>query len=306
MNEEISPRIAFVGSGVMAEAMIGGMVARGVVDPGRIWAAGPRQERGELLSRTHGVRVTTDNLLAVEQADIVVLAVRPKILVTVLGQLRGRLRPDQLVMSILAGARMAQIAAALDHPAVVRCIPNLPCRIHRGMTVWAATPEVTPGARESVRRILETMGKEVYVPDELDVERAGAVSGIGPAVAALFVKALEDGANFIGQSRELARQSVLQTILGTAEMILASPGHIAELIDDVASPGGSTSRALQALQHGRFPAVVTDAMDAAYRRGLELGAELDEQVRGSALAGAQSSRSRNVSVPTTAGSSENS
>ncbi|HEX7182180.1 MAG TPA: pyrroline-5-carboxylate reductase dimerization domain-containing protein [Thermoanaerobaculia bacterium] len=174
---------------------------------------------------------------------------------------------------------MKVIGEGLRHPAVVRCMPNLPCQIHRGMTIWTATPEVTPAARESVRSILQTMGKEIYVSDELDVDRATAVNGTGPAIIAHFVKSLEDAANFIGESRPLARQSVLQTIIGTAEMILASERHTAELIDSVTSPGGTTSRALHVLHQGRFAAILTDAIDGAYRRSLELGVNLEEQVR---------------------------
>jgi pyrroline-5-carboxylate reductase len=147
------------------------------------------------------------------------------------------------------------------------------------MTVWTATPEVGSEARDEVKRILRTMGKEIYVSDELDVDRATAVNGTGPAIIAHFVKSLEDAANFIGEPRALARQSVLETIIGTAEMILASDRHPAELIDSVTSPGGTTSRALHVLQQGRFAAILTDAIDAAFRRTVEMGDQLDEKMR---------------------------
>ena len=277
-REEI--RIGFVGSGVMAEVMIGGLLARGVTPPDHIWASGPRPERAEELRARHGIQATTDNLEAVAHADIVVLAVKPQGLPKVLRQLRGSIRPEHLVMSIIAGARMGVIGSGLDHPAIVRCMPNLPCQIHRGMTIWTATPEVSAPVLERVRHILQTMGKEIYVPDELDVDRATAVNGTGPAIIAHFVKALEDAANFIGESRPLARESVLQTIIGTAELILASNRHVGELIDGVTSPGGTTSRALHVLHQGRFAAVLTDSIDAAYRRSVEMGDKLDEQVRG--------------------------
>lgn len=296
-------RIAFIGSGVMAEVMINGLLTREVTSPERIWAAGPRQERADQLVRTYGVRGTTDNVEAAENADIVVLSVKPQTLAKVLEQIRGSIRHEHLVMSIIAGARMAAIGRALGHPAIVRCMPNLPCQIHRGMTIWTATPEVSPPVREHVRNILQTMGKEIYVPDETDVDRATAVNGTGPALIAHFVKSLEDAANFIGESRSLARRSVLETILGTAEMILASERHVGELIDGVTSPGGTTSRALHVLHQGRFSAVLTDAIDAAYRRTLEMGAKLEEQV---GTAAQSPRRSRKVSSPTTTGSSENS
>ena len=272
------PRIAFIGSGVMAEVMINGLLTSEMTAPESIWAAGPRQERADQLFTTHGVRCTTDNLEAVANADLIVLAVKPQTLAKVLQQIRPKIRQEHLVMSIIAGARMATIGGALGHPAIVRCMPNLPCQIHRGMTIWTATPEVSEPVRGTVRSILQTMGKEIYVPDETDVDRATAVNGTGPALIALFVKSIEDAANFIGESRSLARRSVLETILGTAEMILASDRHVSELIDGVTSPGGTTSRALHVLQNGRFSAVLTDAIDAAYRRTVEMGAKLDEQI----------------------------
>jgi pyrroline-5-carboxylate reductase len=263
----------------MAEVMINGLLTRGVTSPDRIFAAGPRQERAEQLVATYGVRATTDNVEAAGNAEIVVLSVKPQTLAKVLKQIRPSIRQEHLVMSIIAGARMATIGSMLGHPAIVRCMPNLPCQIHRGMTIWTATPEVSEPVRENVRSILQTMGKEIYVPEETDVDRATAVNGTGPALIAHFVKSLEDAANFIGESRSLARRSVLETILGTAEMILASERHVGELIDGVTSPGGTTSRALHVLHQGRFSAVLTDAIDAAYRRTLELGTKLDEQVR---------------------------
>lgn len=272
-------RIAFIGSGVMAEVMINGLLTRHVTSPDRIFAAGPRPERAEQLVASYGVRAGTDNVEAAENADIVVLSVKPQTLAKVLRQIRRSIRQEHLVMSIIAGARMATIGSMLGHPAIVRCMPNLPCQIHRGMTIWTATPEVSEPVRENVRSILQTMGKEIYVPEETDVDRATAVNGTGPALIAHFVKSLEDAANFIGESRSLARRSVLETILGTAEMILRSERHVGELIDGVTSPGGTTSRALHVLHQGRFSAVLTDAIDAAYLRTLELGTKLDEQVR---------------------------
>lgn len=279
MSDLRSSRIAFVGSGVMAEVMISGMLSQGDADRGRIWASGPREERAAQLRDTYGIHAGTDNLEAVRNADIVVLSVKPQTLPKVLPEIRKAIQEHHLVLSIIAGARMKVIGSALGHPAIVRCMPNLPCRIHRGMTVWTATREVRPEAREEVRAILRTMGKETYVSDEMDVDRATAVNGTGPAIIAHFVKSLEDAANFIGEPRPLARESVLETILGTAAMILSSDRHTAELIDSVTSPGGTTSRALHVLQQGKFAAILTDAIDAAFRRTVELGDQLDEKMR---------------------------
>jgi pyrroline-5-carboxylate reductase len=287
------PRIAFLGSGVMAEVMIRGLLARDLASPEHLWAAGPRLERAEHLARTYGVRATTSNLEAVAGADLIVLAVKPAALPALLAEIRGHLRPDHGVMSIVGAVHARAIAQALGRP-VVRCVPSVPCRIGRGLTVWTATPEVPEPVRETVRSLLRTLGKEVYFPDEAQVDRASAAYGTGPALLAQFVKALEDAAVFVGEPRLLARELLLETILGTAEMMLGSGRPPVELSDEVASPGGITSRALHALQQGRFPAVITDAIDAAYRRTLETGSKLDEQLL------------RNLSSPTTAGSSEKS
>jgi pyrroline-5-carboxylate reductase len=289
-----TPSIAFLGSGVMAEVMIRGLLAGDLASPDRVWAAGPRPERAEQLARAYGIRATTDNLEAVANAELVVVAVKPVALPGLLAQIREHLRPDQTVMSIVAAAHATAIARALGRPAVVRCIPSLPCRIGRGLTVWTATPEVPEPVRETVRSLLRTLGKEIYFPDEAQVDRAAAAYGTGPALLAYFVKALEDAAVFVGEPRSLARETLLEVILGTAEMMLGSGGHPIQLVDEVASPGGITSRALHVLQHGRFPAVITDAIDAAYRRTLETGSKLDEELL------------RNLSSPTTTGSSEKS
>jgi pyrroline-5-carboxylate reductase len=275
--------IAFVGSGVMAEVMMRGLLDTGLVAAGRIHAAGPREERAKELQEKYHVNATTDNRQAARAADIIVLAVKPQTLAKVLKELHGTVEARHLVLSIVAGARMNVIASGLAHPAIVRCMPNLPSQIHRGMTVWTATDEVKADQRALVRSMLRTMGEESYVQDELDVDRATAVNGTGPAIVAYIVKALEDAALFIGESRPLARASVLQTIIGTAEMIQRSDRHVAELIDGVTSPGGTTSRALHILSQGRTAAILTDAIEAAFMRSVELGKHLEDQVRDSRL-----------------------
>jgi pyrroline-5-carboxylate reductase len=292
---EAMPRVAFLGSGVMAEVLIRGMLAHGLTSPARIWAAGPRPERAADLVAAHGIHATTSNLEAIGGADLIVLAVKPVVLAEVLPQIRDALRPEHVVVSIVAGARMAAIGGALGREGIVRCVPNLPCRIGSGLTVWTATPEVPAAARETVRSLLRTMGREVFFADEAQVDRATAAYGTGPALLAQFVKALEDAAVYLGEPRTLARELLLETILGTAEMMLASGRPPTELSDQVASPGGLTSRALRELDEGRFPAVLHRAVEAAYRRTLEIGDQLDESLSTDPL--------KNLSSPTTAGSS---
>lgn len=264
--------LGFVGAGVMAETMITGLCAEGM-EGERIVASHRRANRLHELA-AHGIRVSADNREAA-QADVVVLSVKPQTLLPVLAGIAGAVRPDALVLSIVAGARRRMIVGALGHDRVVRCMPNLPCRIRQGMTVWCAGPEISAPDRERVRAILGVMGAAVEVDDEGHIDRATAVSGTGPAIVAHFVKAYLEAAAYIGEPRGVARETVLATLVGTVEMIRQSDGHVAELIDEVTSPGGTTARALQVLKNGRFSAVLTEAVDAAYQRTVELGDALE-------------------------------
>lgn len=266
--------LGFVGTGVMAETMITGLLSEGFA-PARIIASHRRADRVAELQK-HGIKATLDNRVAAT-ADVVVLAVKPQTLMPVLSGIAGALSKDALVLSIVAGARISVIRRALGRQRVVRCMPNLPCRIRKGMTVWCAgDAALSFDERMYVRAVLGVMGKEVEVDDEGHVDRATAVNGTGPAIVAHFVKAFLEAAAFIGEPRGVARETVLETLAGTVEMIRQSDGHVAELIDEVTSPGGTTSRALQVLKNGRFSAVLTEAVDAAYRRTRELGDQLEE------------------------------
>ena len=140
-------------------------------------------------------------------------------------------------------------------------------------------PEVNATEKARIQAVLRVMGEEVSVEEEEHVDRATAVSGTGPAIVAHFVKAYLEAAAYVGLPRAVARQTVLATLQGTVEMLRASDGHVAELIDEVTSPGGTTTRALQVLKNGRFSAVLTESVEAAYLRSRELGDALEARVR---------------------------
>lgn len=276
MNDDF--RIAFVGAGVMAETMIAGLREEGL-PASRILASHRRPERAAELTERHGIEVRLDNASAAADADLVVLATKPQSLPHVLPELHGRLRPDAVLLSIVAGARTALLRDTIGHPRVVRSMPNLPCRIRQGMTVWYASPGLGDADLARVRTVLGVIGSELRVDDEAHVDRATAVSGTGPAVVAHFVKAFLEAAAYIGEPRGLARETVLATLEGTVEMMRRSDLHVAELIDEVTSPGGTTSRALQVMKNGRFSAVLTEAIDAAYARSIEMGEQLERTCR---------------------------
>jgi pyrroline-5-carboxylate reductase len=268
-------RLAVIGTGAMGEAMMAGLVDRRLIDAARVVCSHPRAERRDALVAAHGVGVTADNAAAASTADIVLLAVKPQMLAPVLAELRGTLREDQLVVSVIAGASTHAMATNLQHPAVVRTMPNTPAQIGQGVTVWFATDSVDERGRACVRAMLSALGREFEVHDERQVAMATAVSGTGPTYVFLFIEALTDAAVHLGFPRHVARELVLDTMSGSAEFALRSGRHVAELRDMVTSPGGTSAEALYELEKGRLRTVVSDAVWAAFERTLQLEARLE-------------------------------
>ena len=177
-------RLGFIGAGVMAETMIAGALDGGGFAPERIWASGPREERRNLLQQRHGIHVTADNCEVAANADLLVLSVKPQTLAEVLGELKGRVPAETQVLSIVAGAVLETIRKGLDHAGVARAMPNVPCRIRKGMCVWTGAEGRDA---ERIAQVLRGMGEEIHVEHENDVDRATAVNGTGPAIVAEFV-----------------------------------------------------------------------------------------------------------------------
>jgi pyrroline-5-carboxylate reductase len=272
--------IAFIGSGTMAEAMIQALLRAEEMTPEQIIASGPRSARGETLQARHGVRVTTDNVAAASEADIVVLAVKPQVLPTVLIELHGHVRPAALVISIVAGMPTTTICAGLDHDAVVRTMPNTPAQIGEGMTVWTAPPAVTEAQRAQAQAILQTMGLEMYVAHEDALDMATAVSGTGPTYVFLLMEAMVDAAVHLGFSRRQARPIVLQTVLGSVKFAQQSDLHLAQLRNMVTSPGGTSAEAIYQLEKGGLRTILSKAIWAAYRKSRLLGERAQQPAEG--------------------------
>jgi pyrroline-5-carboxylate reductase len=263
--------LAFIGSGTMAEAMIKGILNNELTDPSRIIASGPRPERGRELEQRYGVRGTTNNKEAAQAGQIVVLSIKPQVLPAILEELRGLIRPHQLVFSIVAGARTETIARGLQHRAIVRVMPNTPAQIGAGMSVWTATPEVTAEQRAQARAILQALGKEIYVEDEDALDMATAVSGTGPTYVFLMMEALVEAAVHLGFSRRVAMDLVTQTVLGSALFAKESGMHFAELRNMVTSPGGTSAEAIYQLEKGGLRTIISKAVWAAYQKSRLLG-----------------------------------
>lgn len=279
-NELQGLTLAFIGGGTMAGAMIHALLRAGEVEPDRIIASEPLAERREELQARYGVRVTADNVAAVGQADIVILAVKPQVLPRVLAELRGHVRPPALVFSIVAGMPIVAISAGLDHAAVVRNMPNTPAQIGAGMTVWTAAPAVAASQRAQARAILRTMGQEMYVTDEDALNMATAVSGTGPTYVFLLMEAMVDAAVHLGFSRRQAHQLVIQTVLGSAQFAQQSDLHLAQLRNMVTSPGGTSAEAIYQLEKGGMRTILSKAIWAAYKKSRLLGERARQPIEG--------------------------
>jgi pyrroline-5-carboxylate reductase len=279
MSPLASRTIATVGSGVMAEAMIAGLLRGHLVEPGQVVASHPRAERREHLAREYGIRVLAGNVEAVEVADVVLLAIKPQMLARVGREIGPALRQGQLVLSIIAGATTAALTGILGHKQVVRSMPNTPARLGRGMTVWYATPDTTADQRAQASALLGALGIELEVDDEKLVAMATAVSGTGPTYVFLVMEALIDAAVHLGFPRHIAHDLVIETLEGSTVFAKQSGLHPAELRNMVTSPGGTSAAALHELESGRLRTVLSEAVWAAYRRTVELGEQLEADVQ---------------------------
>ncbi len=266
--------IVFIGPGVMAEAMIAGILRNHLAEPGQVIASGPRPNRGRELVGRYGIRSSVDNVAAVASADVVVLAVKPQQLKQVLPELEGRLKPEALVLSIIAGAPIEKISGGLGHTAVVRAMPNTPAQIGEGITVWTAAPSVSEAQQAMARQILSALGEEVFLGEEYYLDMATALSGTGPAYVFLFMEAMVDAGVHLGFPRRIAEKLVAQTVRGSVDYYLKRdhPVHLARLRNQVTSPGGTSASALYYLEKAGFRTAISRAVWAAYERSLALGA----------------------------------
>jgi pyrroline-5-carboxylate reductase len=250
----------------MAEAMIAGALEKHLVDSHQIFASHPRPKRVEELAARHGIESTTSNAEAATMADIVILCVKPQRLKAVFNELAGKIRPEQLLVSIVAGATSGAIASRLNHPAVVRAMPNTPAQIGHGITVWSSTEAVKEKQKSQVRALLSALGDEMWFEEERFVDMATAISGTGPAYVFLVMEALIDAAVHLGFSRQDARELVIKTLLGSVLFAEESQKHPAELRNMVTSPNGTSAEALYQLEKGGVRTVFSKAVYAAYQK----------------------------------------
>jgi len=255
----------------MCEAMAQGVLSKKLLSGKSITVSEPRKERRDELKQKLRINVTSNNREAAQSCRILVLSVKPQDLDSVLASLKGTLKPDQMVMSIVAGGRISVISKGLAHGAIVRVMPNTPAQIGEGMSVWTATSDITKRQLNQARIILQALGKELYVNDEKFLDMATAVSGTGPTYVFLVMEAMIDAAVHLGFARHTAYQLVTETIRGSIMYAMKSGKHPAELRNLVTSPGGTSAAALYELEKGGLRTVLSRAILAAYERSKSLG-----------------------------------
>lgn len=264
------PRLAFIGSGVMAEAMIKGLLQKELVKPEQIRCSDPQPQRLEVLQQRYGVLGSRNNREALRDADLGVMSIKPQMFGEVSDELSGVLPESGLLLSIMAGVTTGNIVKRTGHKRVVRVMPNTPAQIGKGVSVWCCTPEVSDGQRELAQQVLRALGTEHFVKREEMLDMATALSGSAPAYVFLFMEALVDAGVHMGFSRQVAKDLVVQTVKGSAEYAELSDHHLADLRNMVTSPGGTTADAIYYLEKGGLRTVLSQAVHAAFLKSKKL------------------------------------
>ena len=271
-----SIRLSFIGCGVMAETMIAGLLRRKIVAPENIVGSHPRDARRKELETRHGIRMFESNSDAAKAVSngsnsAVVLSVKPQRISRVLDDLKDSVPENCLVMSIVAGARMETISDRLGTRRVVRAMPNTPSQIGAGITAWTCDNKVTQDERERVRGLLTALGKQLYVETENMIDMATSLSATGPTYIFMVMEALTDAGVHLGFSRDMAKELVQETMLGSVKFAMDSHKHPAELRNMVTSPGGTSAEAIYQMEKGTLRTVLSKAVYAAYKRAVDLG-----------------------------------
>lgn len=268
--------LAFIGCGVMGESMIAGLLRKQLVDLANIAASHPRENRRAELADRHGIAVFADNVGAAKfvaggENSAIVICVKPQRLQRVLDDLKGVLHPDQLVVSIVAGATIEHLADELGTAKIVRAMPNTPSQIGAGITAWTCTVAVEDAERAHVKELLSALGKELFVETENMIDMATSLSATGPTYIFMVMEALTDAGVHMGFSRDMAKELVQETMLGSVKFAIATHKHPAELRNMVTSPGGTSAAAIYQMEKGTLRTVLSKAVYAAYQRAVELG-----------------------------------
>eukprot|EP00045_Choanoeca_perplexa_P004657 m.39656 g.39656 ORF g.39656 m.39656 type:complete len:377 (+) comp12690_c0_seq1:72-1202(+) len=263
--------VAIVGAGAMAQAMMAGLLRSQVLRTDQITVTDIHQRRLDLFHEKYGVKTTTNNVDAVEQADLIVLAIKPQSLRAFADDVASHVHDDDLVISIMAGCTIATLQQTLKCEHVVRSMPNTPAMVGNSMTVWTCPEETSQEHRDMTSCFVRGFGKELFVGEERYMDMVTALSGTGPAYFSLIMEAMIDSGVHLGLPRNMAKQLVVETLFGTVTLARETDQHPALLRESITSPGGTSAAALHACERGNLRSVLSDSVWAAYRRSLEMG-----------------------------------
>ena len=267
----VNMKITFIGGGNMGEAMLSAIIEKRIAKTKDIIVSDISEPRRHFLEQKYTILTTSDNQLAISDANIIVLAIKPQTLPIVIYELKNKIKPSQLIISIITGKTISALRGGLIHDRIVRSMPNTPAQIREGVTVWTATREVTTTQKKQAALILGAMGRQFYVEDERFLDMATAVSGSGPAYLFYFVESFIEAAVAIGWDRSMAKELVLNTVLGAAQLLKQSNREPADLRRMVTSPGGTTAEAVRVFDEGKLVELITKAVKAAYEKAQLLG-----------------------------------
>ncbi len=276
MTSAVNSNICFIGGGNMAQALIGGLISRGL-PPTRITVSDPVEQIRQLLQEKE-VHVTQDNVAAIKNADVVVLAVKPQVLATVLRPLKGLLS-DKLVISIIAGAEIQTISNLINSNRIVRVMPNTPALVQTGAHGIYANDVVGTSDRELTSQILAATGLTIWVNSEAQIDAVTAVSGSGPAYFFYLMESMIRAGKNLGLDEKVATALTLQTALGAAQMAITSSNTPSELRKNVTSPNGTTQAALEVFDRAQISQNIQSALAAAQKRSQELAQELSDSAK---------------------------
>jgi pyrroline-5-carboxylate reductase len=267
----LKEKIGIIGAGKIGAAIARGVIQAGLVKSDQVIASDVSDSLREAIAQQLGIKVTSANHVVCEFADVIIVAVKPQILDSVVKEILQTLGDSKLLVSVAAGVPIPRIEANLLPGArVVRVMPNICCVVGAAAAGYAAGKHASPGDLELVGAILNSFGIGIHV-EEKYLDAVTGLSGSGPAYVFLFMEALADGGVEMGLSREVALKLALQTVYGAARMALESSKHLGALKDEVTSPGGTTIAGLYALEKNGFKAAVMDAVVSATKRSQELG-----------------------------------
>jgi pyrroline-5-carboxylate reductase len=260
-------KLAFLGVGNIAQAIIGGLISTGY-QADNICASDPSDEQLSKLSAI-GVRTSSDNHEAIADADVVILSVKPDIVERISREISAA-TTGKLFISVAAGVTATSLTSWLESETVIRCMPNTPALVKQGMTGLFATKAVTDNQRKIADTILCAVGETLWFAEEEKLDAVTAVSGSGPAYFFYMIELMQEAAVSAGLTPEESSRLVLQTALGAAEMAMQSLEPTAELRRKVTSPGGTTAAALEILQQEGLDRILAKAVMAAKTRSEEL------------------------------------